>query len=44
MSIPLCYTRAEKKRGKYLFAMHLPRNSLIFSIFQLFLDSGLGCG
>ena len=36
----MLYTRAEKKRGKYLFAKYLPRISLIFSIFRLFLD---GC-
>ena len=39
-----CAERAEKKRGKYLFAKHLPRISLIFNIFRLFLDGGLrGC-
>ena len=38
-----CAERAEKKRGKYLFAKHLPRISLIFNIFRLFLDGSL-CG
>lgn len=38
-----CAERAEKKRGKCLFAKHLPRISLIFSIFRLFLDGCL-CG
>ena len=37
-----CAERAEKKRGKCLFAKHLPRISLIFSIFRLFLDGSLG--
>jgi len=32
-----------KKRGKYLFAKHLPRILLIFNLFRLFLDGGL-CG
>lgn len=39
-----CAERAEKKRGKYLFAKHLPRISLIFNIFRLFLDGGLRGG
>ena len=34
---------SKKKRGKYLFAKYLPRISLIFSIFRLFLDRCL-CG
>ncbi len=39
-----CAERTEKKRGKCLFAKHLPRISLIFNIFRLFLDSSLGGG
>ncbi len=35
---------SKKKRGKYLFAKHLPRISLIFSIRRLFLDRGLRGG
>ena len=33
----MCYTRAEKNRGKNLFSKSLPRISLIFSIRHLFL-------
>ncbi len=35
---------SKKKRGKYLFAKYLPRISLIFSIFRLFLYGSLGGG
>ena len=33
-----CAERVEKKQGKYLFTKHLPRISLIFNIFRLFLN------
>ena len=36
-----CAERTEKKRGKCLFSKHLPRISLIISIFRLFLDGSL---
>lgn len=38
-----CAECAEKKRGKCLFPKHLPRISLIFNIFRLFLDGSLRC-
>ena len=39
-----CAGRAEKKRGKYLFAKYSPRVSLIFNIIRLCLDGCLRGG